>query len=160
MSECDPSSSGSPPPEPPFQFSLGMLLIAVTLVAVCCGLVAWLGLEMTAVPLLLVGPLGGEIGRRVTGSGREWDMVGWSGMVTATVWGVLMCGECLLKMCLEPSGFVLGLYALAFAIYVPFGFFVGMVTGLVWKVCVGGLGFVRRRIGGREVSESSRDGGE
>ncbi len=139
MSNDESSSVEMATGGPRFQFSLATLMIAVTVVAMCCGLFAWLGAWGIPVLLLVVGPIGGAIAVRVCKSRPDLDMAVWSGMITVAAIGVAIGAAVLFSFCLHPSPASAGHVFIGLMVFVlasPFAMLVGLLTGCVGQaVC-------------------------
>ena len=120
---------------PRFQFSLATLMVLVTLASVLCALVAWLGLPVVIVLVLVGGPIGGATIVRIRKSKVDGDIAVWSGLVTAVLWGsVVVCDGIILALSVPNGGTGLLTPGVAAVFFVPYAFLIGISTGIAWEV--------------------------
>ena len=134
------SNGGSSPFKAPrpwwkSQFSLATLMAAVTLASVLCALVAWLGLPVVIVLVLVGGPIGGATIVRIRKSKVDGDIAVWSGLVTVVLWGsVVVCDGIILALSDPNGGTGMLTPGVAAAFFVPYAFLIGISTGIAWEV--------------------------
>ncbi len=123
---------------PRFQFSLAVLMIAVTVVSILCSLSAWLKLPWMVLPVLVIGPIGGKIVAHLRKPRHDWAVFLYSGVVTAAFWVIVaLCGGLVAFLWWggTPEAWAAaGMYYGVSAFFSPFAFVVGVLSSVVWEV--------------------------